>query len=58
MGSRVLLLDEAVEHLDPDAAIDLMDELVRHARTESVAVVVVTHHQPALTRADWVLDIG
>ena len=25
VGSRVLLLDEAVEHLDPDAAIDLMD---------------------------------
>jgi len=58
VGSRVLLLDEAAEHLDPGAADDLMEELVRHARTEGVAVVVVTHHRPALARADRVLDVG
>jgi hypothetical protein len=35
-----------------------MEELVRRARMEDVAVVVVTHHRPALARADWVLDVG
>jgi ATP-binding cassette subfamily C protein CydC len=58
VGSRVLLLDEAAEHLDADAAAQLMEELVRRAHMENVAVVVVTHHRPALARADRVLDVG
>ena len=41
VGSRLLLLDEAPEHLDADG----------------VAVVVATQHRPAPACADRVLDI-
>jgi ATP-binding cassette subfamily C protein CydC len=57
VGSRVVLLDEPAEHLDVGAAEGLMDELVRLARSEAVAVVVVTHHRDAIVRADRVLPV-
>ena len=58
VGSRVLLLDEPAEHLDATAAAEQMDELVSYARTEQVAVLVVTHDPDALTRADRVLVVA
>lgn len=58
VGSRVLLLDEPAEHLDPRAAGEQLEVLVRYARTREVAVVVVTHDRAALTRADRVLWVA
>jgi ATP-binding cassette, subfamily C, bacterial CydC len=55
VGSRVLLLDEPAEHLDPDAARAVTAELADHARRAHVAVVMVTPDGAAASAADRVL---
>jgi ATP-binding cassette subfamily C protein CydC len=58
VGSRVLLLDEPTEHLDPAAAAQLRQALRRHARATGAAVVLVTHDEEAVAEADDVLRLS
>ncbi|HEX2810514.1 MAG TPA: ATP-binding cassette domain-containing protein, partial [Kineosporiaceae bacterium] len=59
VGAGVLLLDEPVEHLDPQTADALVhDVLSASGSPQDPAVVVVTHRLAPLAAADEVLLLG
>jgi ATP-binding cassette subfamily C protein CydC len=58
VGSRVLLLDEPTEHLDPAGAAALADALQQSARQSGAAVVLATHEPWLALRADRVIDVS
>ncbi|MFD1810608.1 thiol reductant ABC exporter subunit CydC [Rhodococcus gannanensis] len=58
--ARVLLLDEPTEHLDADAASDVLRGLLDRGASLVDAgrtVVVVTHHLPESVRADRIVTV-
>lgn len=58
-AGRLLILDEPITGLDPDAAQDLYKILDYLNRTEHMAIVMVTHDlAPALRSAKTVFHIG
>ena len=58
-GSRLLLLDEPLTHLDPRARRELAELIARHARAAGAAVLHVTHEpREAALHADRIALIG
>ncbi|GAA1868449.1 amino acid ABC transporter ATP-binding/permease protein [Myceligenerans crystallogenes] len=55
--AEVLLVDEPAEHLDPEAADDLVRVLARHARATGSAVVLATHRTPPDGVADTTIQL-
>lgn len=57
-GARTLLLDEPVEHLDPETGDRLLTDVVSLCRETGRSVVLVTHRLAALGAVDEVLLLG
>ena len=58
-AGELLILDEPVTGLDPEAAHDMYHTLEYLNRTEGIAIVMVTHDlQNALKYADHILHAG
>ncbi|MDO5533404.1 MAG: thiol reductant ABC exporter subunit CydC [Propionibacteriaceae bacterium] len=54
--AQVLVLDEPTEHLDPETADALLDDI--RAAAASMAVLVVTHDPGVVARCDRVVDLS
>ena len=54
---RLLVLDEPAAHLDEDAAMALVPELLRSARAAGVGVLLISHGRAGLAEADQVVAL-
>lgn len=54
---RLLLADEPTGNLDEETGDEIMGMLLRLAREQSTALLIVTHSQPVAARADRVLRL-
>lgn len=55
--AQLIMIDEPAEHLDQDAADELVTDLLRLAHSDKRAVIVVTHQHAPLGNADRILKL-
>ena len=55
--AQLIMIDEPAEHLDQDAADELVTDLLRLAHSDKRAVIVVTHQHAPLDNADRILKL-
>lgn len=55
--AQLIMIDEPGEHLDQDAADELVTDLLRLAHSDKRAVIVVTHQHAPLDNADRILKL-
>ncbi len=54
---RILLLDEPTEHLDPQTADALLDDVIALAKADRRSLIVISHSAPVLARFEHVISL-